>query len=169
MDEQLIDRFVDSWGRMGPLWGVSASVARVHGLLIASDRPYCLDEISRRLSMSKSNASMSLKELRGWGVVRQVVLRKDRREFYTCEPDVWKMLFSIMRERKKREFDAVVAGVRETVAEAERHPEGLAVERMKQLERMLGTFDSLADKLLAGESQARTLISFLTGPGKERK
>ena len=167
MDDRLIDQFVDSWGRMGSLWGVSASVARVHGLLIASERPHCLDEITQKLSLSKSNVSTSLKELRGWGVVRQVVQRGDRREFYTCEPDVWKMLFSIMRERKKREFDAVLSGVREAVAEAERQPEGLAVERMKQLEWMLGTFDRLADKLLAGEPQARTLISFLTGSGKE--
>ncbi len=169
MSEQPIDRFVDTWGRMGPLWGVSASVARVHGLLMASERPNCLDEIGQRLSMSKGNVSMSLKELRGWGVIRQVPQRGDRREFYTCEPDVWKMLFSIMRERKKREFDSVMTGVREAVVEAEKSPEGVALERMKQLERMLGTFDLLADKLLAGESQARTLISFLTGSGKEGK
>ncbi len=169
MDEQLIDQFVDAWGRMGPLWGVSASVARIHGLLMASERSYCLDEISRKLSMSKGNVSMSLKELRGWGVVRQVVKRGDRREFYTCEPDVWKMLFGIMRERKKREFDSVVSAVREAVAAAKRSPEGVAVERMRQLDRMLGTFDDLAEKLLAGESQARALISFLTGTGKERK
>ena len=169
MDGHLIDQFVDTWGRMGPLWGVSASVARVHGLLMASERPYCLDEISRKLSISKGNVSMSLKELRAWGVIRQVVQRGDRREFYTCEPDVWKMLFSIMRERKKREFDSVVSGVREVVAEAERFPDGVAVERMRQLERMLGTFDHLADKLLGGESQARALISFLTGSGKAGK
>ena len=169
MDGHLIDQFVDTWGRMGPLWGVSASVARVHGLLMASERPYCLDEISRKLSISKGNVSMSLKELRAWGVIRQVVQRGDRREFYTCEPDVWKMLFSIMRERKKREFDSVVSGVREVVAEAERTPDGVAVERMRQLERMLGTFDHLAEKLLAGESQARALISLLTGTRKKGK
>lgn len=167
MEENLIDRFVDSWGTMGSLWGVSASVARVHGLLIASEKPYCLDEIGRRLSMSKSNVSTSLKELRAWGVVRQVVQRGDRREFYTCEPDVWKMLFRIMRERKKREFDPVIVRVSETVAEATDRPEGVAIERLKQMERMLATFGNLAERLLAGESQARALISLLMGSRKK--
>jgi DNA-binding transcriptional regulator GbsR (MarR family) len=168
MEDSIIDKFVDSWGTMGSLWGVSASVARVHGLLIASEKSYCLDEISRKLSMSKSNVSTSLKELRAWGVVRQVVQRGDRREFYTCEPDVWKMLFRIMRERKKREFDPVVAGVRETVSEAADNSKDVAVERLKQMERMLATFDHLAERLLAGESQARALISLLGGTRKKR-
>ncbi len=160
-----IGQFVDAWGAMGSLWGVNRSVARVHGLLIASDRPWSLDEISGELSISKSNVSGCLKELRSWGVVRRSVRPGDRREFYASEPDAWKMLFSIMRERKKREFDATLASIRQSVAEAAARPRGLAVERLKRMEEMLSTFDRLAERLLGGEAQARALISFFTGKG----
>ncbi len=160
-----IGQFVDSWGAMGSLWGVNRSVARVHGLLIASDRAWSLDEIGDELSISKSNVSGCLKELRSWGVIRRTVRPGDRREFYASEPDVWKMLFSIMRERKKREFDATLASIRQSLAAASGKPKGVAVERLKRMEEMLSTFDRLADRLLGGEAQARALISFFMGKG----
>ena len=163
MPTAAIDQFVDSWGTMGSLWGVNRSVARVHGLLIASDRPWCLDEIGEKLSISKSNVSTCLKELRSWGVIRKTARTGDRREYYACEPDVWKMLFSIMRERKKREFDETLASVRQTLVTAVENPEGVAVDRLKQMEQMLSTFDQLGSRLLAGETQARALISFVMG------
>ncbi len=160
-----IEQFVDSWGAMGSLWGVNRSVARVHGLLIASNRPWSLDEIGEELSISKSNVSGCLKELRSWGVVRRTVRPGDRREFYASEPDVWKMLFSIMRERKKREYDAALASIRQSLAAASAKPRGVAVERLKRMEEMLSTFDRMADRLLGGEAQARALISFFMGKG----
>ena len=160
MDTDVIDRFVDTWGAMGSLWGVNSSVARVHGLLIASDKAWCLDEISQHLGISKSNVSTSLKELRSWGVIRKTFQQGDRREYYVCEPDVWKMLFSIMRERKKREFDPLVANIREALERSGDSPAGVALERLKQMEQMLATFDQMAVKLLSSETQARALISF---------
>ena len=45
---------------------------------------------------------MSLRELRTFGVVRQVEVPGDRRDFYVTEPDVWTMFFRIMKERKNR-------------------------------------------------------------------
>ncbi len=165
MASDAIGQFVDSWGAMGSLWGVNRSVARVHGLLIASDRPWSLDEISETLAVSKSNVSGCLKELRSWGVVRRTVRPGDRREFYASEPDVWKMLFSIMRERKKREFDATLASIRQAVTAASGKPRGVALERLKRMEEMLSTFDRLAERLLGGEAQARSLISFFLGKG----
>lgn len=160
MDVAIVDRFVDSWGSMGSLWGVNASVARVHGLLIATETPWCLDDIAQRLGISKSNVSTSLKELRTWGVIRKTFLAGDRREFYVCEPDVWKMLFCIMRERKKREFDPILTNIHETLESAKDSPDGIAIDRIRAMEQMLVTFDTLAVKLLSSESQARAVISF---------
>jgi len=160
MDTSIVDHFVDSWGSMGSLWGVNTSVARVHGLLIVTETPWCLDDIAQRLSISKSNVSTSLKELRSWGVIRKTFLSGDRREFYVCEPDVWKMLFSIMRERKKREFDPLVSNIQTILESAKDSPDGIALERLKQMEQMLETFHALATKLLSSENQARAIISF---------
>jgi DNA-binding transcriptional regulator GbsR (MarR family) len=86
----------------------------------------------------------------------------DRREFYICEPDVWKMLFSIMRERKKREFDPLVANIRDALESARSSPSGMAMDRLGQMEQMLTTFEKLFSRFLAGETQARAVLSFLT-------
>lgn len=115
---------------MGSLWGVNTSVARVHGLLIATSGPWCLDEISEKLAISKSNVSMSLKELRTWNVVRRVLVAGERREFWTCQPDVWKMLFSILRERKRREFDPARTAVASALAPTRQERSGIPRDMM---------------------------------------
>lgn len=163
MNEQLIDQFVETWGAMGSAWGVNNSVARVHGLLIITDRPWCIDEIVERLQISKSNVSTSLKELRTWNVIKKIFQPGDRKEYFICEPNAWEMLFNIMRQRKQREFDPILASVAETYSQAKNDSDGIAVERLKQMKNMLDTFNKLAEMALASESQVKGLISFIIG------
>lgn len=163
MSDEIIDRFIESWGAMGAFWGVNSSVARIHALLIVTDRAWSLDDIAERLRISKGNASMCLKELRSWKVVRRESRPGDRREYYTSEPSSWTMLFSIARERKRREFDPLVESVRTTLAQAKAQPQGIAVDRLAGMEEMLTTLERLADRALKSEEQARGLIGFLLG------
>lgn len=163
MNEQLIDQFVETWGAMGNAWGVNNSVARIHGLLIITDRAWCIDEIVERLQISKSNVSTSLKELRTWNVIKKIFQPGDRKEYFICEPNAWEMLFNIMRQRKQREFDPILASVAETYSQAKNDSDGIAVERLKQMKNMLDTFNKLADMTLASESQVKGMISFITG------
>ncbi|MFC1657714.1 GbsR/MarR family transcriptional regulator [Candidatus Moduliflexota bacterium] len=163
MNDAAVDDFLDVWGEMGASWGISRSVARVHGLLIVTTRHWTLDEISERLQISRSNVSTSLKELRSWRVIRKTRQAGDRKEYYTCEPDVWQMLFSILRERKRREFDPVVQGVGAAAAAAGKSGGQLAGDRLRQMEHMLSTFDRLGERVLSSGERARALISFLEG------
>ena len=163
MADNALDRFVDSWGAMGSFWGVNTSVARVHALLMASNRSWCLDEIAERLKISRSNVSTCLKELRSWAVIRKVIQPGERREFWTAEPDVWKMLFSILRERKKREFDPAFSVVGEALAQARDESSGLALERLEQMEEMMNVMNTMGDRVLSDEERAQEMLSFLTG------
>jgi HTH-type transcriptional regulator, glycine betaine synthesis regulator len=165
MNEALVNQFVETWGTMGSAWGVNNSVARIHGLMIISDRPWCIDEIVERLQISKSNVSTSLKELRSWNVIRKAFLPGDRREFYVCEPNAWEMLFNIMRQRKQREFDPILASVSETCRLAGEDASGIAVARLLQMKQMLDTFDKLASLILKSEDQVKTLVSLFSGKG----
>ena len=74
MNDDAVDRFLETWSSMGSSWGISRSVARVHGLMIVTERPWSLDEISERLQISRGNVSMCLKELRSWGVIRKEII-----------------------------------------------------------------------------------------------
>jgi HTH-type transcriptional regulator, glycine betaine synthesis regulator len=161
--------FVEAWGAMGSLWGINRSVARVHALLMASDGPLSLDEIAERLRMSKGNASMSLRDLRTFGVVRQVEAPGDRRDFYVTEPDVWTMFFRILKERKRREFDPALEAIRGLV---ERAGAGGAVrERLAQMADLLSTADGVMARFLEDPQTSRAALAFMAGSpfGRRRK
>ena len=161
MNDPVVKQFVETWGAMGSAWGVNNSVARVHGLLIITDRPWCIDEIVEELQISKSNVSTSLKELRSWHVIRKVFVPGDRREFYACEPDTWEMLFHIMRQRKQRELDPILASIEMTCQQAEKSPKGIAVDRLVQMKQMLDVFAKLATIALKNETQLKAMVSLL--------
>ena len=99
------DEFVAQWGAMGTQWGINRTMAQIHALLMTSPQAMCTDEVMEELEVSRGNAHANLKELVSWGLVRMIVVRGDRRDFYEAEKDVWKMFTIITRERKRREID----------------------------------------------------------------
>jgi len=153
--------FVEAWGAMGSLWGINRSVARVHALLMASEDPLSLDEIAERLQMSKGNASMSLRDLRTFGVVRQVEAPGDRRDFYVTEPDVWTMFFRILSERKRREFDPARDAIRTLVEQA--GATGSVRDRLEQMADLLSTADGVMARFLRDPKSSRAALAFMTG------
>ena len=102
------DRFISTWGQMGSAWGISRTMAEVHALLYITGQAMCTDDVMERLSISRGNASMSLRALEDWGIVQRVHRRGDRKEYFHAESDVWTMFRTIARERKKRELDPLV-------------------------------------------------------------
>ncbi len=164
-------RFVEAWGAMGALWGVNRSVARVHALLMASEAPLSLEEIAERLQISKGNASMSLRDLRNFGVVRQVDVPGDRRDFYVTEPDVWTMFFRILTERKRREFDPALSVLRGLLAE--RGATGAVRGRLEGMADLLETVDAVVNRLLRDPESSRAALGFLAAAplprGRKRK
>ncbi len=161
MTNEALDQFVDSWGSMGALWGVNRSMARIHALLIVSEEPLSLDDITQRLGISRGNASMCLKELRNWRVVHRVHLRGQRRDYYVTESDVWSMFFRILLERKRREFDPALATVREALGSVDENSKAVA-DRLGQMEDLLGTINRVMSKLLADEESTRSMLRLLT-------
>ena len=156
-----VQQFVEAWGAMGALWGVNRSVARVHALLMATVGHLSLEEISERLQISKGNASMSLRELRTFGVVRQVEVPGDRRDFYVTEPDVWTMFFRIMKERKRREFDPALDAIHQLLEQPS--AKGEVLGRLKQMSDLLTTVESLANRFLKDPASSRAALSFVAG------
>src|SRR5579859_4064237 len=87
-DERLIhaeDQFILEWGRMSSSWGINRTMAQIHALLFVSSRPLTVDEIMQRLLISRGNASMSLRDLMDWGIVRRFRRPGERRDTYTSE------------------------------------------------------------------------------------
>jgi hypothetical protein len=81
------DEFVAQWGAMGSQWGINRTMAQIHALLMIALEPMSTDDVMAELLISRGNAHTNLKELVAWGLVRIVVKKGERREFFEAEKD----------------------------------------------------------------------------------
>src|SRR5882762_10568664 len=110
--EEVEDQFVELWGAMSSLWGISPTMARIHGLLYISGAALSMDDIMERLTISRGNVSMNLSKLVEWGLVRRVHKRGDRKDYYESLRDVWEMFTLVANQRKRREIDPILNTLR---------------------------------------------------------
>src|SRR3954467_7502796 len=106
------DLFIRRWGEMGQVWGINRTMAEIHALLYIVGTPQCTDDVMERLHISRGNASMSLRALCDWGIVRRMHRRGERREYFETLSDVWEMFSIIAAERKRREMDPVLETIK---------------------------------------------------------
>src|SRR5437764_13292383 len=85
------DLFIRRWGEMGQTWGINRTMAEIHALCYIVGQPLCTDDVMERLHISRGNASMSLRALCDWGIVRRLHKRVDRREYFEAFSDVRQM------------------------------------------------------------------------------
>ena len=100
--------FILEWGRMSSSWGINPTMAQIHAFLFISGNPMAMDDIIERLGISRGNASMNLRDLIDWGVVRRFRNPGDRRDTYIADTDPITMISRVVRERKRREIDPTV-------------------------------------------------------------
>ena len=101
-------QFISSWGAFGTHWGINRTMAQIHALLLISPDPLTQDDIMEQLNISRGNTNMNIRELINWGLVDRVILPGERKEFFTAEKDIWKVVKQIVKERKKRELDPML-------------------------------------------------------------
>jgi DNA-binding transcriptional regulator GbsR (MarR family) len=100
--------FVDLGGQMANHWGINRTMAQIHALLLVSADPMTQDDIMEELNISRGNTNMNIRELINWGLVERVILSGERKEFFSAEKDIWKVMKQIVKERKKRELDPML-------------------------------------------------------------
>ncbi len=110
------EQFILEWGRMSSSWGINRTMAQIHALLFLSGDPLTVDDIMARLQISRGNASMNLRALMDWGIVRRFRRPGERKDTYVSEADPWLMFARVARERKRRELDPTASAIRECLA-----------------------------------------------------
>jgi DNA-binding transcriptional regulator GbsR (MarR family) len=167
---------VRRWGEMGGYWGINRTMAEIHALLFVTRLPLCTDDIMQQLQISRGNASMNLRGLVDWGLISRVHKLGDRKEYFEADTDIWHMFETIMRERRRREVEPVIATLERCseVAEADdgrsatAAPEDirefrLRVQRLKQFLATMGTlFEMLIQVGPAGVEQFAALAQGTT-------
>ncbi len=147
----VMERYVLHWGEMGARWGVNRSVSQIHALLYLSPKPLPAEEIAESLSMARSNVSTSLKELQSWGLVRNVHVMGDRRDYFESGHDIWDMLRIIVEQRKRREIDPTLTMLRQCVLDADddRDTPDEVKQRVAEMLSFLETLSAWYDQVAA--------------------
>jgi DNA-binding transcriptional regulator GbsR (MarR family) len=139
------DEFISQWGAMGGAWGINRTMAQVHALLMTSNQALTTDEVMADLKISRGNAHQNLRELAGWGLVRSVVRKGERKEYFEAEKDVWRIFCTVARERKRREIEPALR----TLRACEEQTRGLRGEKAAAFNRQIR---ALSDFLSQAES-----------------
>ena len=166
---QARDEFVAQWGTMGNAWGVNRTMAQIHALLMTSDRALTTDEVMEDLKISRGNAHQNLRELVGWGLVRSVIRKGERKEYFESEKDVWRMFCIVARERKRREIEPALKAHRacEEQTRSLRGDKAAAFNKqIRALSEFVGQTEAILDRIsrMEGSSIMPVLLKILGKP-----
>jgi len=165
----------DTIGRLIEFWGFKRNMGRVWTVLYLSPEPLSAEDLRHALKLSSGAVSMTLSELTRWGVVRKVWIQGERKDFYTAEVQLWRMISRVFNERERSEVIAAIDAFEEALSQldrivrtsddaAARARARLQIERITQLLELARLGKGLLDVLVAtAKVDAEPLVRFLLG------
>src|SRR6056297_986322 len=167
MPSQIQQEFILHFGEMGSRWGINRTVGQIYALLFLAEKPLNADQIVEALGVSRSNVSMSLKELQSWNLVRLRHVPEDRRDYFSSPDDLWEIVRILVAERKKREIDPTLSKLRELEIAAPEGADTYALRRMSDLRELIETLTGFYDEMDRLETEK--LVALLKTGHKLRK
>ena len=162
-------------GRLMVFWGFKRNMGRVWTVLYLSPEPLSAEDLRQGLQLSAGAVSMTLSELARWGVVRKVWVQGERKDFYTSEVQLWRMISRVFNEREKSEVVAAIDAFEQALHQLDRirrtAPDGatraraeLQHERITQLLELARLGKRLLDALVStAKIDAEPLVRFFLG------
>ena len=141
------DEFVSQWGVIGSAWVINRTMAQIHALLITAPAALSTDQVMEELKISRGNAHSNLRDLVSWGLVRSVVRKGERKEFFEAEKNVWKVFCTIIRERRRRELRPALSILKEC-SERTRQLKGAEAAAFNKQIKSLSDFLEIADGVI---------------------
>jgi DNA-binding transcriptional regulator GbsR (MarR family) len=168
--DRVEEDFIGLWRNMSSLWGITPTMAEIHGLLFITGAALSMDDIMSRLHISRGNVSMNLSKLAEWGLVRRVHQRGNRRDYYESLSDVWEMFTLVASQRKRREIDPILTTLRQCREQLSPETLGGSAEdtqatarrgRVNDLLSFLTLVDSLAQRFFESHRGLRAAVELL--------
>ena len=162
----------DVVGRLIEFWGFKRNMGRIWAVLYLSPEPLTAEDLRAALKVSSGAVSMTLNELLRWGVVRKVWVQGERKDFFTAEVQLWRMISRVFSEREKTEIVTAIEAFEEALADTAklrtssdpkiRARAELQHERIKGLLELAKLGRKLIDTFLAtAKLDAEPLVRFL--------
>jgi DNA-binding transcriptional regulator GbsR (MarR family) len=163
------DLFIRRWGEMGQTWGINRTMGEIHAFLYITAQPQCTDDVMERLNISRGNASMSLRALCDWGIIRRLHKRGERREYFESLTDVWEIFSIIAAERKRREMDPVLETIKQCrrmldeaalgKSDARQESVQLTRERLESMEQFMEVTNKIFQQFIGNAKSGLTRVA----------
>jgi HTH-type transcriptional regulator, glycine betaine synthesis regulator len=164
----------DTVGRLMEFWGFKRNMGRVWAVLYLSPDPLTAEDMRNLLQLSSGAVSMTLSELSRWGVVRKVWVQGERKDFFTAEVQLWRMISRVFNDRERAEIVAAIDAFESALPELEklrrsadpkiRARAELQYDRVSTLLDLARLGKRLLDMLLStAKLDAEPLMKFLLG------
>jgi len=153
------------------------TVGQIYALLFVSKDPLHSDDIVEALSISRSNVSMGIKELKSWRLIRSQHLPNDRREYYSAPEDIWEIFRVLVDERRRREIDPTLTMLRSALLEEPSSKEDQhAAKRLQEMHDLIELTTNWVDEiqLLPPKTAIKLLklgggVTKLLSPGSRKR
>lgn len=159
------DKFIQTWGSLGTLWGINKAMAQIHALLFISPEPLSMEDVMEELHISRGNTSMNLRQLIDWGIVYKTSKVGERKEYFTSEKDINELAKQIARERSRREIQPTLKVLKEVSSIEDDGSEKVKefIKQTKALHQLASTADSIMNRVVNQESNwlTKTFIKLL--------
>lgn len=99
--------------------GLPKSLGQIYGLLFCRDYPLAMDEVMKLLGISKGSASQGLRSLRQLGAISSFYAPGDRKERFSAEIRLRKLVGGFLREQAEPHMEKGIArleGLREILS-----------------------------------------------------
>jgi len=124
---QAVQQFVERMGLMLEADGMPRIAGRIFGFLLVNAEAYSLDELARQLQVSKASVSTNARLLEQLGIVEQIAVPGDRRDYYRMGPDAWERMLRTA-QRKWESMRQILSSAEESL------PLDMAVGRERLLQ-----------------------------------
>ncbi len=137
--------FIQAMSQIGHFWGFPKAMGAIYGAIYLSPDPVTLDELVDRVGVSKGAVSTNVRKLERLNMVHKQIKVGDRKDYYIPEPNFWKVLQGVLRQRQSSEFDLALQAVDESleIIKASDEDEDLAQFYQERIERMSAFFKTL--------------------------
>lgn len=102
MDASYADAFIEQMGAISQSDGAPRIAGRIFGLLLVEGRPFALEEMAQRLSISKASASTNARLLLNTGMIRRMSRVGDRRDYYELGQKPYSRMVDTISARMRR-------------------------------------------------------------------
>lgn len=134
LERQVIDVFVDAV----KVIGLPKSLGEIYGLLFFSPNALSLDDVVRKLRLSKGSASQGLRMLRALGAVKEAEANGSRRTLYEPDVDLKRLVGGFIREQVRPHLESgkgkVVKLMKHAGAEENEELQKFYKRRLKKLD-----------------------------------